>query len=119
MMRASGVLARLRLRAPVGRSVPHGGEVALEVNGGDGVELLFAGVGEHAVPDDARVVDQNVQPAERVDRRLDETLGLRPVGDVRAAGDGFASGGGDLVDDALRCAAATGGRSVKARHRCR
>ena len=36
-----------------------------------------------------------------------------PVGDVGAAGDGFASGGGDLVDDALRRAAPAGGRAVK------
>ena len=40
--------------------------------------------------------------------------GLRPVGDVGAVGDGFAAGGGDLVDDALRGAAAAGGRAVEA-----
>ena len=91
----------------------HGGEVALEVHGGDSVELLFTCVGEHAVADDARVVDQNVEVAERVDRGLDEPLGLRPVGDVRPTGDRLASGGGDFVDDALRGAAATGGRSVQ------
>ena len=89
--------------------MPHGGEVPLEVYSDDGVELLLAGIGEHPVADDARVVDQDVQATERVDRRLDQSLGLRPVGDVRAAGDGFASGGGDLVDHALRCAAAAGG----------
>ena len=88
--------------------MPHGGEVPLEVYGDDGVELLLAGVGEHPVADDARVVDQDVESAERVDRGLDQACGLRPVGDVRAAGDGFAAGSGDLVDDALRGAAAAG-----------
>ena len=36
-----------------------------------------------------------------------------PVGDVRPVGDGFASGSGDLVDDALGRAAAAGGRAVE------
>ena len=80
----------------------------------DGVELFLAGVGKHAVANDARVVYQNVQPAEGVDRGLDQAFGLLPVGDVRPTGDGFASGGGDLVDDALRGAAAAGGRAVQA-----
>ena len=79
--------------------------MSLEVHGDDGVEFLFAGVGEHPVADDARVVDQDVEPAEGVDGGLDQAFGLRPVGDVGAAGDGFATGGGDLVDDALRGAA--------------
>ena len=35
--------------------------------------------------------------------------GLIPVRDVGAVGDGFASGSGDLVDDALRGAATAGG----------
>ena len=88
--------------------------MALEVHGGDGVELLFAGVGEHPVADDARVVHQNVEAAERVDCGLDETLGLRPVRDVGSTGDGFATGGGDLVDHALGCTAAARGRPVEA-----
>ncbi len=83
--------------------------MSLEVDGDDGVELLFAGVGEHPVADDAGVVDQDVEPAEGVDGGLDQSFGLRPVGDVGAAGDGFATGGGDLVDDTLRGAATAGG----------
>ena len=94
--------------------MPHGGEVPLEVHGDDGVELVLAGVGEHPVAHDARVVHQDVEPAERVDRGLDEALGLRPVGDVGAAGDGFATGSGDLVDDTLRGAAAARRRAVEA-----
>ena len=86
--------------------MPHGGEVALEVDSDDGVELFLAGVGEHPVADDAGIVDQDVEPAERVDRGLDQPLGLGPVGDVGAAGDGFASGGGDLIDNTLGRAAA-------------
>ncbi len=79
------------------------------MHGDDGVELFLAGVGEHAVADDARVVDQNVETTEGVDRGLDQTGGLLPVGDVGTAGDGFTSGGGDLVDNGLRGAAATRG----------
>ena len=41
-------------------------------------------------------------------------VGLRPVGDVGATGDGFAAGSGDLVDDALRGAPTTSGRAVQA-----
>ena len=79
----------------------HRREVALEVNRDHGVELVFAGIGEHPVTDDARVVYQDVQSAEGVDGRRNEAFGLRPVGDVGAAGDGFASRSGDFVDDTL------------------
>ena len=109
MIRASTVLPALDWPAPVRRGVPHGGEVALEVHGDDGVELLLAGVGQHPVAHDAGVVHQHVQAAEGVDGGLDQAGGLIPVGDVGAVGDGFASGGGDLVDDALGRAAAAGG----------
>ena len=87
----------------------HGREVALEVHGDDGVELVLAGVGEHPVADDARVVHQDVETAELLDRRLDQAVGLRPVGDVGPTGHGFAAGSGDLVDDALGGAATAGG----------
>ena len=84
--------------------------MALEMHCDDGVELLFAGVGEHPVADDARIVDQDVQTrAKRIHRGLNQTFGLRPVGDVGSAGDGFAAGGDDLIDDTLRGAAATRG----------
>ena len=52
----------------------------------------------HAVAEDAGVVDQHVEVAERVDRGVDHALGAVPVGDVVAVGDGLAAGGGDLVD---------------------
>ena len=80
----------------------------LEVHGDDGVELLLAGVGDHPVPHDAGVIDQDVEPAEGVDGGRDQPGGLIPVGHVGATGDGFASGGGDFVHDGLRRAAATG-----------
>ena len=116
MMRAfsyRGSFPAFDLGAPVGGRMAHGREVPLEVDGDDGVELLLAGVGEHPVADDAGVVDQHVESAERVDRGLDQPLGLRPVGDVGPAGHGFASGSGDLVDHALCRAAATRGRTVQ------
>ena len=56
----------------------------------------------HAVAQDAGVVDQHVEVAERVDRRLDQALGALEVGDALAVGDGLAAGGDDLVDDLLR-----------------
>jgi hypothetical protein len=101
-------LAGLGLGAPVRPGVLHGGEVPLEVHGGDGVELLLGGVDEHPVPHDAGVVDQHVQATERVDGGLDQALGLRPVRDVRTAGDGLAAGGDDLVDHALGGATTAG-----------
>ncbi len=104
-MRASGGVTGLGLRTPVRRRVTHRREVALEVHRDHGVELLFAGVGEHPVADDARVVHQDIQSTEGVDGRRNEAFGLRPVGDVGTAGDGFATGSGDFVDDALRGAA--------------
>ena len=84
------------------------GEMPLEVHGDDGVELLFAGVRDHPVPDDAGVVDQHVQTPERVDRRRDEPGRLIPVRDVGPVGDGLPTGGTDFVDDGLRRAAPAG-----------
>jgi hypothetical protein len=93
--------------------VPHRGEVALEVHRDDGVELLLAGVGHHPVAHDAGVVHQNIQTTELLNCGLDEACRLIPVRDVGSVGDGFATGGGDLVDYALRGATAAGGRPVQ------
>jgi hypothetical protein len=60
--------------------VAQGREMPLEVDAEDGVPLVFTGVGQHAIPDEAGVVDQNVQPAEGVDGGLDQValLASRP-----------------------------------------
>src|ERR1700733_9982152 len=80
----------------------------------DGVEFLLAGVGHHPVAHDAGVVHQHIQATERVDGGLDQGGSLIPVRDVGAVSDGFASGGGDLVDDALGRAASAVRGSVQA-----
>jgi hypothetical protein len=85
--------------------VAHRGEVALEVHGDDGVELVLARVGDHPVADDAGIVHQNVQAAEGFDGGCDQAGRLVPVGDVGSVGDGFPAGRGDLVDHGLRGAA--------------
>ena len=63
------------------------------------VPLLFGGADEHAVAHEAGVVDDHVEAAEGVERRLHERAGAVPVGDVVAVGDRLAAGGADLVDD--------------------
>ena len=83
-----------------------GGEVrwcegALQVHLDDGVPLLFAHVGHHAVTQDAGVVDDGVQVTEGVDCGLDESLCASPRGDVVAVGDRLATHRLDLVHHLL------------------
>ena len=56
----------------------------------------------HPVAEDAGVVDQDVEVAERLDRGVDQVLRALPVGDVVAVGHGLAAERLDLVDDLLR-----------------
>ena len=72
------------------------------MHGDDRVPLVLFHVHEHPVAQDAGVVDEDVEPAERVDRVLDEAAGAGEVGDVLAVGDGLAARGLDLGDDLLR-----------------
>ena len=67
----------------------------------DRVPLLLGHVGEHPVAQDAGVVDDDVQIAERLDRGVDEALGSLPAADTVAVGDGLAAHPLDLVDDLL------------------
>ena len=94
--------ARLRLRAPPLGRVACGREVALQVDADHRVPLVLAGGEHHAVAEEAGVVDQHVEPAERVDRGVHEPARAVPVGDVVGVGDGVAAGGHDLVDEELR-----------------
>ncbi len=65
----------------------------------DGVPLLLGRSNEHPVPQEASVVDDHVETAEVVDRRLDELARAGEVGYIGAVRDGFAAGLTDLVHD--------------------
>jgi hypothetical protein len=89
--------ARASTRGPAARP-----ERALQVHGDDRVPLLLGHVDEHAVAQDAGVVDDRVQVAERLDRGVDEALRALPRGDAVAVRDRLAAHALDLVDDLLR-----------------
>ena len=75
--------------------------------------------GEHPVAQEAGVVDEHVEPAERVDARsATSRCGAVPVGDVVGVGDRLAAGRADLVDDLLRGRRPTSPRP-RATCRCR
>ena len=76
--------------------------MALQVDRDHGVPLVLLHVDEHPVAQDPRVVDEDVEPAEGVQRMVYEPLGSREVGDVLPVRDGLAAGRGDLVDNLLR-----------------
>ena len=82
-------------------------EVAFEVHADYRIPLFFARGEEHAVADEARVVDQHVELTEGVDRGLHEAVRALPVGDVVGVRDGFAAERVDLVDDVLCGSGAT------------
>ncbi len=65
----------------------------------DGVPLGLGHVGEHAVTQDAGVVDDGIEPTEVLDGGVDEALSAFPVGDVVAVDDRFAAHALDLFDD--------------------
>src|SRR5207249_3346760 len=75
-------LALLRAVAPVGRRMVGRSERALEVDLDDSVPLALGHVHEHAVAEDARVVYQHVEAAERRDRLLDHLLRSGEIADV-------------------------------------
>ena len=94
-------LPRLGPLPPVGGGVAHRSEVALEVDADHGVPLRLGHVREHPVAQDAGVVDEHVQVAEGLHRRVDQALGGVEVGDVVVVGDGLAAGRLDLGHDLL------------------
>ena len=65
----------------------------------DGVEVLGRHREHHLVAQDAGVVHEHVEPAERVDRGADDVLGALEVGDAVVVGDGLAAALVDDVDD--------------------
>src|SRR5215510_5986689 len=56
------------------------------------VPFLLVHVGEHAVAEDAGIVDENVELAEAIDRLLDHRLGPPSVADIMRIGDRLAAG---------------------------
>src|SRR5204863_2370935 len=74
--------AGLGTRPPVSRGPAHRCDVPLEMYAEDAVPVVFGEVDENAVAEDARVVDENVQVAEGLDRRLDQATGAVPARDV-------------------------------------
>ena len=77
------------------------GERALEVDLDDEVPLVLGHVGEHAVAQDAGVVDDDVEPAEGLDGLVDHLLRGREVAHVGAVDRRFAAHRLDLVDHLL------------------
>src|SRR5204863_2631632 len=75
---------------------------ALQVHLDDGVPVLFAEVGKALVAQDAGVVDEDVDAAEGLDRRLQDRLAAGDVRHVHHAGDCASASGGDFGDDLLR-----------------
>ena len=67
----------------------------------DDVQLLLAHVEDHPVAQDARDIDDDVEPAEVVDRLLDHLTRRVVVRDGTGIGDGVAARRLDLVDDLL------------------
>ena len=74
---------------------------ALEMHLDDSVPFGFAHVGEHAVAQDARVVDENVESAERRDGLIDESFCASPFADVVGIGNGLSAGGNNFIDHFL------------------
>ncbi|MCY1530002.1 hypothetical protein D9M68_651750 [compost metagenome] len=89
----------------------HRREGAAQVDADHGVEILDVHVHERLVAQDAGVVDQHVEPAERGDRGLDQPLGTLPVGHVVGVGHGLAAHRADLGHHFLR-GAVHGARAV-------
>ena len=67
----------------------------------DDIEIVEGHLGERLVAEDASVIDEDVDLAERVDGGLDHVGGAHPVGDAVIVGDGLAAGLFDLVDDGV------------------
>ena len=76
--------------------------MALEVDGDDILPLFFGHVEDHAVAEDARDVDEDVDAPEGVDALLDHALAALGSGDAIVIGDGVAPCRLYLVGDLLR-----------------
>src|SRR5208283_3954573 len=75
--------------------VPH------QVNVDDLPDVVVADLIERREELNTRIVDQNVDPAPRVERGLDDCLGAVSLSDAVAVGDSLAALGTDLLRDRL------------------
>ena len=73
-------------------------EVTLQVDRDHRIPLRFLHAGDKRIAQDPRVVDQDVEATELVDRLSYNTFRAAPGGDVLGVGDGGAAGRGDLFD---------------------
>jgi hypothetical protein len=62
------------------------------------MKMGFGDVADGCKFEDPRIVDENVNPAEVGDRRADQRLSLRSLGDVPPNRDGLSALGDDLVN---------------------
>jgi hypothetical protein len=74
----------------------------LEVDGDDAVPVVPVLVGESGHVQDARVVAQDVQPAERVDGALQRSLDVGQLRDIGLHGESFATGRLDQLHGLVR-----------------
>ena len=81
-----------------------GHEVALQVHVDDRIEVILCHVDEHPIPQDAGVVDEDVQVTEVLNGGVDEALATFPVGDVIGVGHSLAAHGPNLIGHHLGCA---------------
>ena len=93
--------AALALLPEVGAGGPRDVEVTPQVDGDDGVPVLGRHVEDHAVAEDAGVVDDDVQPSPVVEGQLDELLAGLRLDDVVVVGDRLAAHRLDLLHDLL------------------
>jgi hypothetical protein len=91
-----------RSLVPVGRRMPGRSEVSLEMHVYHRVPVMLLGVHEHAVAEVARVVDEDVETAERLDRLVDNSLRAGEIGDVLPVRDRLAAERLDLGRDLMR-----------------
>jgi hypothetical protein len=87
---------------PVRRGPSCGGDHPFEVHIDHDVPLLFGQIGDVAVADYPGVVDQDVQVAVGVERRLDDVGPALPGGHVVVAGHGLPAASHDLGHDPVR-----------------
>lgn len=71
---------------------------SLDVHLHNEVPVLILHVLEADIPEDAGIVDEHVDPAKGLDRRLDDLVSILNRVVVR---DGLAAGGCDFVDDSV------------------
>ena len=109
MHEAAGILlAEMR-----GAGAAHG-EAAVQMHVDHVRPVRPAHAVEDAVAQNAGIVDEDIDAAEGIERRLDDLVGIAGLADRQRRGDRFAAGFLDLVDDGLR-RAGIGAGAVEAR----